>query len=767
MSSNVLNTNSLCLICNGSCITSRNSIHIFKEETITCSEKPLVAILSRVLDKDITEESVHSKLMCKKCFKSFDELDDLEMRYNEIKGELLRNYKLSFQKHNSENVDLKGKHENSPGKMKIMVKQNLSSVSVSKKKMIPVKNSLKTQGSNKQNLPTIEDIDEELFQIQREKDDNDIQEQSDHSEAEFIELNEHHEIIDTGALEHSSDSDYEPTYVQGVMEGQHENNLENQVDFDKTDDSRKNSVENLKVVKEEYDIIVSKDGNDYTCLICDSEPFVGDRKTIITHIKTLHNLRLYICDVCGLDFRKRNELSAHLDEHVEMEEGDFQCEICNRIFSNLRLFRIHKRMHAPQHKAWECQECGKKYSSKNLLDEHRNMHSGVRPYVCEKCGKDFASKYTFKAHEKTHEARPRPYLCGQCPKTFLSQQNLSQHERTHLGIKEYSCHLCGKQFGSAHNLEVHSIVHTGYKPFGCSLCGKAFARKAEIRDHERTHTGERPFQCEFCGARFSQRSNLQSHKRATHYDDKRHKCDECGKAFKRKRLLDYHLKAAHTGERPFKCNVCEATFVYPEHFKKHRRIHTGEKPFMCEVCGKAFNSRDNRNAHRFIHSDKKPYECLVCGAGFMRKPLLYSHMQSQGHLNDTIVVNQPRLSNDDDPVVTVNEEGEMEIMDPSVNPEDSKLYIAEHILTEEELADREEEGHIEHIIIDGQHITFKEDGEAEYATGDYEEIIQSSLLSQGETQIVQTEEGPMQLVRVRIPDENGGEQEAWVKLMPE
>lgn len=81
----------------------------------------------------------------------------------------------------------------------------------------------------------------------------------------------------------------------------------------------------------------------------------------------------------------------------------------------------------------------------------------------------------------------------------------------------------------------------------------------------------------------SQRSNLQSHKRATHYDDKRYKCMECGKAFKRRRLLDYHMKAAHTGERPFKCNVCAATFIYPEHFKKHRRIHTGEKPYSCEV----------------------------------------------------------------------------------------------------------------------------------------------------------------------------------------
>lgn len=33
----------------------------------------------------------------------------------------------------------------------------------------------------------------------------------------------------------------------------------------------------------------------------------------------------------------------------------------------------------------------------------------------------------------------------------------------------------------------------------------------------------------------------------------------------------------------------------------------------------------------------------MCGAGFMRKPHLYTHMQVENHLNDTIVVNQPRL----------------------------------------------------------------------------------------------------------------------------
>lgn len=128
---------------------------------------------------------------------------------------------------------------------------------------------------------------------------------------------------------------------------------------------------------------------------------------------------------------------------------------------------------------------------------------------------------------------------------------------------------------------------------------------------------------------------------------------------------------------------------------------------------------------RFVHSDKKPYECLVCGAGFMRKPLLYQHMQAQGHLNDTIVVNQPRLTTDDDQIITVNAEGEMEIVEGDISQlqnmenadDDSKLYIAEQMLIENNVfgnskgtvivgdhMEDENEGTeaVEHIIINGR-----------------------------------------------------------------
>ncbi|CAK9813817.1 Zinc finger protein 235 [Anthophora plagiata] len=727
-----------CLICNSKVgVSTRNSIRIFNENSVTSSEKPLVDTICTVLETDLNEENVHSLVICKKCYKLFNEIDELESRLTEVKVELFNNYKKTIKKI----ADIQNEEEYNDHDY--------------------IENT-ESQGT---------DVEMKYSQ----KDDQETQEME--GEEERLEEEE----------EEEPHCDSEEIILK----------VEQTAETSNTDERKR--IRRTKIaakVEAPQEQIVIRDGSMYTCLLCanDEDKVVGDAKSIIAHIKSVHETRLYICDICGDDFRKRNELSVHLDDHVAKEEGDFQCEICNRIFSNLRLFRIHKRIHYPQVKSWPCETCGKRYSSRNLLEEHINTHTGVRPYVCENCGKDFASKYTYKAHVKTHEIRPRPYECSQCNKTFLSQQNLNQHERTHNGVKEYVCHQCGKAFGSPHNLEVHNIVHTGYKPYICRVCGKAFARKAEIRDHERTHTGEKPYQCEFCGATFSQRSNLQSHKRATHYNDKRYKCDDCGKGFKRRRLLDYHIKAAHTGERPYKCDICAATFVYPEHFKKHMRIHTGEKPYLCEVCGKAFNSRDNRNAHRFIHSDKKPYECLVCGMGFMRKPLLYAHMQTQGHLNDTIVVNQPRLTTEDE--VIAIPDGNVEIlMNETENDqlEETELYVTElkdHVIIQQENEDqmyneedvlnipKEENAADEEVshLVDGE-MSFTENESMECKNEDseqVEEVYNYNETEDGETIIVPTtseykdvedEKNAVRLVQIRFPTSVGGEGRSWLSLV--
>lgn len=110
--------------------------------------------------------------------------------------------------------------------------------------------------------------------------------------------------------------------------------------------------------------IVTRDEDDnYTCMLCDetTEAKSFDSKTIVIHMKDNHDIKLHICDLCGEDFRKRSDLTNHVNEHFNQEEGDFQCEVCNRIFNNLRLYRIHRRVHLPQVKSWACESCDKKY----------------------------------------------------------------------------------------------------------------------------------------------------------------------------------------------------------------------------------------------------------------------------------------------------------------------------------------------------------------------------------------------------------------------
>uniref|UniRef100_A0A1Q3F616 C2H2-type domain-containing protein n=1 Tax=Culex tarsalis TaxID=7177 RepID=A0A1Q3F616_CULTA len=538
-----------------------------------------------------------------------------------------------------------------------------------------------------------------------------------------------------------------------------------------------------RMVKTKLESLFFKTNENYFCSLC---PTTGPSaahnvKTIGIHLKTDHNEKILICERCDAVFRRRTEYNEHMDKHVASELGsDFRCDVCGTEFANIRTLRMHRKTHVATPKVWSCDVCQKKYSSKKLLDEHRNMHTGKRPFKCAVCPKDFASKYTLSAHMKIHQERERVFSCKECGRGFYSQNNLIQHEKIHLGVRDYACQDCNKTFMSQHNLDIHKIVHLNYKPFICRTCGKGFARKAEIKDHERIHTGERPFVCDICEASFSQRSNLQSHKRATHFNDKRYKCDLCNRCFKRRRLLDYHIKACHTGERPYKCDICAATFVYPEHFKKHQKIHSGSKPFACEVCSKTFNSRDNRNAHRFVHSDKKPYECVTCGAGFMRKPQLYSHMQQRGHLNDTIVVNQPRITNDDmlefdtttdsigDPI-ELDRQGIIYEEDP-----DELAGIRDEYCIEEEEEEVEEEEEEEE---DATTPTTKrqsqlvlpstvELSESTALLASSEDFIdERDIISQDLDDDDEGGSAGMQLVKLKIANPNGKDGIAWVNLV--
>lgn len=64
-----------CLVCNSKVgVSTRNSVRIFNDATVSTSEKPLTDVIAAILGINVTEQSVHSLVICKKCFKLFNEV---------------------------------------------------------------------------------------------------------------------------------------------------------------------------------------------------------------------------------------------------------------------------------------------------------------------------------------------------------------------------------------------------------------------------------------------------------------------------------------------------------------------------------------------------------------------------------------------------------------------------------------------------------------------------------------------------------------------
>lgn len=196
----------------------------------TCSERPLPFVMSQILGTDIKEDTVHSLLICKKCFKLFDEVDELEQRLNEVKVELVSNYKKSIQKNKNgnqeENNEKNEENDTASIKEKLVIQLNESN----KENQVPqkildipssdeeVNNTENCNNTEKDNYNSIEDIEIELEKIHGVED---AGKNSNEGEKEIGPLDtaedtsqsyqdSREDIIDAGAVDNSSDSDYEP-----------------------------------------------------------------------------------------------------------------------------------------------------------------------------------------------------------------------------------------------------------------------------------------------------------------------------------------------------------------------------------------------------------------------------------------------------------------------------------------------------------------------------------------------------------------------------
>ena len=321
---------------------------------------------------------------------------------------------------------------------------------------------------------------------------------------------------------------------------------------------------------------------------------------------------------------------------------DLKCQVCGKTFEKRRYLMDHlRRVHNSA--IHQCQGCKVRYKYKDELVTHQRSCDAHK----DKEIKEKLKETVEPQNNKLFTKRKKNNKCAQCDGYFLTQALLKTHIRTihekqpHDENEEIdetkvenpvTCNLCNITINNEYALSIHQgSVHGFEKPWGCNTCGKNFARHLELVNHKRIHSGDKPFQCDFCGARFNQKQNLHTHVRHIHLGERRYSCNICSMKFRRKRLLDCHMNSKHKFERPYVCKVCPASFVYPEHVRKHELSHTDDKKHKCTECEKTFKSKSSLDNHSACHRPSSNYQCLSCPQYFLSKDLLLDHLKSSNH----------------------------------------------------------------------------------------------------------------------------------------
>lgn len=165
----------------------------------------------------------------------------------------------------------------------------------------------------------------------------------------------------------------------------------------------------------------------------------------------------------------------------------------------------------------------------------------------------------------------------------------------------------------------------------------------------------------------------------------------------------------------------------------------------------------------------------------MRKPQLYSHMQQRGHLNDTIVVNQPRITSEDmlefdtttdsigDPVEFDTKHGI--ILEEDVDGEHIVMRD-EYYIEEEDIEEDEEEEDL-HTVVAGTSSSSNSQSATQLHLPDAGELSESTALLASNDEFIEESEiishevdgDGLQLVKLKITNPDGKEGITWVNFV--
>lgn len=113
-------------------------------------------------------------------------------------------------------------------------------------------------------------------------------------------------------------------------------------------------------------------------------------------------LRVILCQYCGYDTDRKNNLKRHV--HTMHEASPVELDCCGQRFFSKAELRAHTRqMH--RH-GYTCPVCRHVFCRKALLRRHLSVHTGIKDFICSVCKYDTSHKSNLERHLRSHLKNP-------------------------------------------------------------------------------------------------------------------------------------------------------------------------------------------------------------------------------------------------------------------------------------------------------------------------------------------------------------------------
>lgn len=169
------------------------------------------------------------------------------------------------------------------------------------------------------------------------------------------------------------------------------------------------------------------------------------------------------CEFCDKRFNSKFKLARH--NLIHSEARAFACNVCGKTFNRKDHLTNHVRVHNPVKKLYTCEkpDCRKSYTSLMSYRKHAALHSVEEGNLqCKICDKVFTNRQDIVYHLKIHTGSrtvknetDKKFTCNYCERRFFTAKDVRRHLVVHTGRRDFLCPYCPQKFGRKDHLVRH------------------------------------------------------------------------------------------------------------------------------------------------------------------------------------------------------------------------------------------------------------------------------------------------------------------------